>query len=323
MESDPPAVTIAMPVRNNEGTVGRAIRSILWQTYSNWELLIIDDGSRDRTLSLARSFDDRRIKVLSDGRRMGVVARLNQSIDLTRSDYFARLDGDDIAYPTRIDRQLTYLKDHPDVDLVGTQALVFGPDGRVLGARRVPERHGVICRRPVAGFPVIHPTFFGRTVYFRTFRYLPSAIRAEDQDLLLRSFSEARFANVPEILLGYNEGRLLLRKLLRGRLHFSQSLLMELGWKRGRWTPAAVGVAGQALKACLDIVALTTGLNHRLLRHRARPVDRHESEEWMELWRQVSKDLSERNAPNVTKCNHAGRSTGTEIAFNVDERNSV
>jgi glycosyltransferase involved in cell wall biosynthesis len=323
MESERPVVTISMPVHNNEGSVARAIRSILLQTCSNWELLIIDDGSRDRTLSLARSFDDRRIKVLSDGRRMGVVARLNQSIDLTHSEYFARLDGDDVAYPTRIDRQLKYLKDHPDVDLVGTQALVFGSDGRVLGARRVPERHEVICRRPIAGFPLVHPSFFGRTDFFRAFRYRPSATRGQDQDLLLRSFSEARFANVPEILIGYNEGRLLLRKLLRGRLHFSQSILMELGWRRHHWTPVAVGVAGQALKACVDIVAVTTGLNHRLLRHRARPVDRHESEEWMELWRQVSEDLRERNVPNVTKCNHAGRSRGTEIAFNVDERNCV
>src|SRR5512135_1398022 len=122
-EASQPLVSIGMPVRNNEATLALAIRSILEQTYTNWELLLIDDGSSDGTLRVMRGFTDERIRIFSDGLSLGLPDRLNQAIDASRGEYFARMDGDDVSYPRRLGRQVDYLRHHPQVDLVGAWAI--------------------------------------------------------------------------------------------------------------------------------------------------------------------------------------------------------
>src|SRR5512135_470595 len=194
-EASQPLVSIGMPVRNNEATLALAIRSILEQTYTNWELLLIDDGSSDGTLRVMRGFTDERIRIFSDGLSLGLPDRLNQAIDASRGEYFAKMDGDDVSYPRRLERQVDYLRHHPEVDLVGAWAMVFGRDGTALGKRAGAEDHEAICARPWSGFPLGQPTFFGRIGFFRRYRYRPSAVRCEDQDLLLRAFCDSRFAN--------------------------------------------------------------------------------------------------------------------------------
>jgi glycosyltransferase involved in cell wall biosynthesis len=104
-----PLVSVGMPVRNCGKTLRAAIRSILWQTYPRWELLILDDASTDKTVEIARSFDDSRIKVLVDGVRRGLPARLNEAIFQSNGQYLARMDGDDVAYPERLERQIRFL----------------------------------------------------------------------------------------------------------------------------------------------------------------------------------------------------------------------
>src|SRR5688500_12313854 len=99
-----PLVTIAMPVRNAAGTIRTAIRSIMQQTLSSWELLVIDDGSTDDSAWAARDLGDDRVAVLADGRREGLPARLNQAAAIGRGRYFARMDADDISYPERLER---------------------------------------------------------------------------------------------------------------------------------------------------------------------------------------------------------------------------
>jgi glycosyltransferase involved in cell wall biosynthesis len=142
MES--PLVTVGMGVRNCEHTLGPAIASIINQTFQNWELLVIDDGSSDATMSLASSFNDPRIITISDGiivldrKHHGLPGRLNQAVKLARGKYFARMDGDDIAYPERFRRQVDFLEVNSDVDLLATAMIVFKDDGTVLGCRPVP-----------------------------------------------------------------------------------------------------------------------------------------------------------------------------------------
>src|SRR5215472_3881837 len=94
-----PLVSIGMPTFNCERTLAIAIRSILNQTYDNWQLLLMDDGSTDRTLEVARGFADPRISVLTDHSHKGLVPRLNQAVEMSQGEYFARMDGDDVAYP--------------------------------------------------------------------------------------------------------------------------------------------------------------------------------------------------------------------------------
>jgi glycosyltransferase involved in cell wall biosynthesis len=309
MTTRQPLVSIGMSVRNNEKTLASSLRSILRQTYANWELILIDDGSSDQTVPLARRIaeTDERIRLQVDGARKGLPARLNETIDASRGDYYARMDGDDVAYPERLERQVEYLEGHPSVDLVGAWAIVFGAGGRAFGKRTGAEHHEEICARPHAGFPLIHPTYMGRIDYFRRNGYRAQAIRCEDQDMLLRSFDDhpaplkgalaksqdqdllirsyhtARFANVPEILLGYREEKIDLKKTLTSRYYLIKSLWHELRCQ-GRPVLAFRAVVEQVLKGALDVVAVETGLNYRLMRHRARPTTAAEVKTWERVW---------------------------------------
>jgi glycosyltransferase involved in cell wall biosynthesis len=261
-------ISIGMSIYNCGGTLPLAVRSIINQSYPHWELLLINDGSTDNTLEVARSFNDPRIKVFSDGQNKRLPTRLNEAISLAQGKYFARMDGDDIAYPQRLEKQVEYLETHPEVDLVGAQIMVFNNQGQPLGKRAAPEHHEAICARPTAGFAMAHPTYCGKLNWFQKYGYRKEAHLCEDQDLLLRSYRNSRFANVPEILLGYREDELNLRKLFLTRRFLAQSLWNEF-IRQSRIPTASAAVAAQMLKFCADIVAIQTGLNHCLLKHRA------------------------------------------------------
>jgi glycosyltransferase involved in cell wall biosynthesis len=179
-----------MPVRNCADTLGAAVRSLLLQSQPEWELLLLEDGSSDGTLALARSFRDARIQVLTDGEFRGIAHRLNQGIEHARGAYIARLDGDDVAFPQRLERQLGFLHEHPKVDLLGTAALMFGTSGRAHGTMSCPAEHDEICRRPWAGFPLWHPSWMGKREWFERYRYLPHASGAEDLNLLPELYSQ-------------------------------------------------------------------------------------------------------------------------------------
>jgi glycosyltransferase involved in cell wall biosynthesis len=282
-----PVVSIGMPLFNSEKTLGNALRSILKQTFQNWELLIIDDGSSDRTREVARSVGDARIRMIADGEHRGLVARLNQAIELSQGRYFARMDGDDIAYPDRLRRQVEFLTENTNVDLVGCGVLVFGDNGLALGVRDVAENHARACRRPWAGFHLPHPTWMGRMEWFRSHRYDAKAIRAEDQELLLRTYSTSCFSCLPEILQGYREDQIVLRNILRGRCSFTVAVLRHY-FERKQYFTAIGGALEQCAKALVDVVAISTGLNHQILRHRARrPVRTEIVECWSDVWERV------------------------------------
>ncbi len=298
-----PLVSIGMAVLNCEKTLGSAIRSILNQTYSNWELIMIDDGSTDRTLLIAQSFKDPRIKVVSDGLHMNLPCRLNQAIDMSSGKYFARMDGDDISYPERLQVQIDYLEANQDIDLLATGLIVFDACGNPKGKSSLTDirGHAEICRRPWSGFPMMsHPTWVGKIEWFRTHQYRVNAIRMEDYDLLLRTYETSRFACLPDILFGYRIASLSLKKTLSGRYHQSFAIL-ERAFVENDYL-FAFGVVEQAAKAFLDIFAITTGLNFKILRHRLGvPLDAVNLSQWRRVWSECSsKDASCFNA--LEKC---------------------
>ncbi|QXE21418.1 glycosyl transferase, family 2 [Richelia sinica FACHB-800] len=272
-----------MPVFNCEKTISLAIRSILNQTYNNWELFIIDDGSTDKTLEIAQSFNDSRIYVIADGLHQNLPTRLNQVIAMSRGKYFARMDGDDISFPERIQTQVEYLENNPTIDLLGTQVIVFHQDGKARGSDTVKETHSQICSRPWSGFPMTHPTWIGRIEYFLKYQYRIDAIRMEDQDLLLRSYKTSKFACLPKILLAYRVESLSLKKILTGRYNFALALIHRgfadkdyfLFW----------GLLEQAAKSLVDIFAISTRLNFKLLKHRiGSPLSEKNLNKWNIVW---------------------------------------
>jgi len=284
-----PVISIAMPVYNCEKTLAITVRSICRQTFEDWELLIIDDGSSDKTVELARSLTDPRINVIIDGAHRGIAYRRNQAIEMSRGKYFAVMDGDDVAYPERFERQVRYLEQHPDVDLLGAGVLVFKSSGMVLGTNRLPPSHRDICRRPWAGFHFAQPTWIGKREWFGVHKYRTQLARAEDQDLLIRTYKMSHFQALPDILVGYREESVSLKKNLVGRYSFCKALLRQ-ATQHGSFVLAARGILGQCLKGLVDVFAVATGLNYRVLRHRALPVDEAAREQWARVWNKVQEE---------------------------------
>ncbi len=195
-----------MPYRDAAGTIDAALRSMLAQTHRDLEVLAIDDGSVDdsrRRVEAIASADDR-VRALGDGRRLGLPRRLNQGIDAASGTLIARMDADDAAHPDRLARQAAALAADDALDLVGSAVVVLSGD-EPTALRRFPAHHESIMRRASRGVPIAHPTFLGRTAWFRRHRYDERFERAQDQELLLRAAPTSRYANLERPLLGYRE----------------------------------------------------------------------------------------------------------------------
>lgn len=200
-----PIVTVLLPVYNGQKTIGRAIQSIIAQTYPHWELLILNDGSTDQTVAVVFDFKDPRIKLLGDNKRQGIGQRLNEGIAEAKGQYMARMDADDIAIATRFEEQIRYFGQHPEVDLLGGCMMVFDNHKTPLRLRSFPlHHHQIVASWPVHGFLLAHPTWMGRIDWFRRWQYW-NYPQTEDQELLLRSFRHSTFANLPIVLIAYSQ----------------------------------------------------------------------------------------------------------------------
>lgn len=219
-ESEPPLVTVAMPVYNAGQYLRLAVLSIVGQTFTDWELLIIDDGSTDNALQNIADIDDARIRILRDGTNKGLAVRLNEAIDLARGRYFARMDSDDASYPERFVRQMAILQNDPLLDMVAVRAITIDENNAATGLFPYALSHDEICAQPWRGFYLPHPTWMGRIEWFRKYRYtVPAPYFCEDQELLLRSYREGRFGTLDEIQFAYRiRNKTNWQKLARTRL---------------------------------------------------------------------------------------------------------
>ena len=290
-----PLVSIGMSVYDCEKTIALSVQSILNQTFEGWELIVIDDGSRDGTMTVAEQFHDPRIRIVDGQQNLGLPSRLNQAVQLSKGKYFARMDGDDIAYPERIAKQVSFLDQHPEVDLLATSMSVFTDDASLVGLRPAPVSHDAICAHPWSGFPMAHPTWMGKLEWFRANPYRPDAVRMEDKELLFRTYAKSNFACLAEVLVAYRESSLSFSKTLLARRNFVRALWQASG-KHCSPQVALRGTFGQAIRAALDAVALSSGLGYRLLKHRARPASELELTRWIELWRQTTNSVSQPTA---------------------------
>jgi glycosyltransferase involved in cell wall biosynthesis len=272
-------ISIGMPVYNCQSTVGEAIASILNQTFKDWELIVYDDGSKDHTVAASRRFSDPRIRVVEGGRNVGLPTCLNEIIAHCGSTFFARMDGDDIAYPMRLQKQFDFMQAHPEVDVVGGSMMVFGSVGAAMGVRRGVLEHAQICTRPWSGISLAHPTWMGKTEWFQRHPYRADAVRTEDWELLTRAYRESTFANVPQVVLGYREESLSLRKILVARRNKCRIMLQRAWEERAPWRGFR-GLTGQIVRSLVDVAAIGTRLNYRLLKHRVPPFSFDERVEW-------------------------------------------
>ena len=216
--SDLPAVSVGLPFYNAEDYLLDAIRSVFAQTHQDWELILLDDGSTDRSLEIARSIDDPRIRVYADGQNKRLAARLNELARLARYEYVARMDADDMMSRERLERQLRVLVADPQVDLVSTGLCSLRDDGEPAGLRYVPGDHEITPYELLSGRSgIVHASLLGRRQWFRRNPYDERLPKAQDTNLWVRAFSRqdlsVRF--IPDPLYFYREdGNVTVEKLL-------------------------------------------------------------------------------------------------------------
>lgn len=195
-----PLVSIVISVFNSADYLREAMDSILTQTYPNMEILCFDDGSTDDTLSILKAYEDDRLKIISDGENKGLAARLNEGIELAQGVYIARMDADDIALPTRIEKQVSFLENQTDVVACGTGFDVFPKHKRVL----MPASHEGIVARQLFSPGMAHPTVMLRRQFLmdKDLRY-PSVKCAQDYALWVLMARYGKMANLNEVLFKY------------------------------------------------------------------------------------------------------------------------
>lgn len=185
-----PKVSVIMGIYNCETTLPSAIESIIGQTYDNWELILYDDGSKDGTYAVAKAYSDKypNIYLMHDDINRKLSHALNQCVRRARGEYIARMDGDDISHPERLQKQVDFLDSHPEVHLVGTQMRKFDETG-YLGILRAPtEPTGTMLRN---GVPIFHATIMVRSMIFDTlggYTESKAVEGVEDLDLWFRFF---------------------------------------------------------------------------------------------------------------------------------------
>ena len=204
MEEENPLVSVLMPVYNAQKYVAQAIESVLSQTYRHFELVLIDDGSTDGSVDIIRSFHDRRIVFVENPGNLKIIATLNRGIELCRGKYIARMDADDVCMPDRLEKQVRYLEQNPQVALCGSWVRLTDAGGKITGRVRnaaVPE---LVRISLLFSVPFVHPSVMMRAAIVKEFRYSPHALHCEDYDLWLRlAAHNYPMANIPEYLLHY------------------------------------------------------------------------------------------------------------------------
>lgn len=275
---DQPLVSVVMSFHNARDTLLCAIRSLLWQTYPHWELILLDDGSTDGSAEIPKSIDDSRIRLYGDSLCRGLPARLNQGVSLARGQYIARMDADDVAFPERFAKQVAYLQNHPEVDLLATSTLLMNEHDQAIGLLTAAQSHEEICRRPWHGFPMPHPTWMGRAEWFRQNPYDELARKAQDQSLLYHTYRTSRFAGLQEVLLGYRYTRLSLHKTLLGRYHYLRAVAAS-----GAKAHLLAGLVGHGMAGVRDMASMVLRLESQVIKTRVQPINAPLLAEWHAL----------------------------------------
>lgn len=211
-------ISIGISIYNAEKYLVDAINSVLEQTYENWELVLVDDGSTDNSLKIAQEFavKDNRIRVISDGLNKKLPARLNQIINEAKYDYIARMDADDVMHPQRLEKQLQFLEKNKHYDLVSSGLISIDSQNKVKGFRCVSQLYDEFSS-PNLSYPIVHPSIMARKSWYERNQYSLAYPRAEDFELWTRAIKSKDFkmAVLPDLLLYYREeGNLSIDKII-------------------------------------------------------------------------------------------------------------
>jgi len=199
-----PAVTVLMPVYNGAVYLRQSIESILSQSFSSFEFLIVDDCSNDDSAAIAASYPDKRMRVVRSPNRLGICGALNLGLSQSLGKYVARMDADDISRPDRLEKQVLLMKGNDRLGFCGSWALRFG-EGQGRFVQKMPTGHENIRAHLLFDNPIVHSSvMLRRSVLERhSLRYREEFRNAEDYDLWTRMIEHCRADNIPDTLLEY------------------------------------------------------------------------------------------------------------------------
>ena len=196
-----PKVTVLMSVYNGEKYLNEAIDSILGQTFKDFEFLIINDGSTDKTGEILESYNDPRIKIINNEKNIGLTKSLNKGLKLTRGEYIARQDADDISMPERLEKEVEFLETHQDYAVVGTFAKIINKNSEILSFLERPIEDLKIKEFFKKDNCIVHGSSMIRKACLSDIGfYNELMIRSQDYELWLRLSKKYRLANIAKYL---------------------------------------------------------------------------------------------------------------------------
>ena len=207
MNNSSPRVTLIVPFYNCERYLTETLDSICAQTFTDFECILINDASTDGSEKVVnRYLHDSRIIYRKNEQRVGIVANLNTGIQLAKGEYIARMDGDDVSEPSRLEAQVAFLDEQKDIDMVGTFAQVIDSASKSTGRFiKKPTSSKEITRDVIVYLTVIHgTTLMRRGIFDRIGMYRQEYLYCEDVDFTYRFlFSGLKAGNIPEYLYRY------------------------------------------------------------------------------------------------------------------------
>ncbi|CAN5531232.1 glycosyltransferase [soil metagenome] len=265
-------VSIGIPFYNSEATLLDSIRSVYAQTHTDWELILVDDGSKDKSLEIARAVEraDPRVRVVSDGQNLKLPGRLNQLAQIASNEILVRMDSDDIAHPDRIAKQLAYMTANPKVDVVGSQVFTFDEHNVITGVQR--RKLQDTPYKIVKNHFLIHPSVMYKAEWVRQNPYDGDYIRAEDLELWCRTAGKTEFAIMDEYLL-------FLRKITVSRIQdyirSNTTDLKIIDTYKGTMTPAQYSELKRKylLKRYVHLAAHRLGVYYMLVKAKVKEID--------------------------------------------------
>jgi glycosyltransferase involved in cell wall biosynthesis len=204
LKNDTSMISVIMPVYNSANYLPQAIKSILNQTYTNFEFIIIDDGSTDLSLQIIKKFAkiDERIVVIHNKKNLGICLSLNKGIKLAKGNYIARMDSDDWSYPNRLLKQFVFMKKHPEVSVCGGSIRVCDNNLKIKSIRHYPISDKKIRENIFKINPFAHPAvMYKKQSIIKAGGYNEKLFTVEDYDLYFRLGIEGKFANLTDIIL--------------------------------------------------------------------------------------------------------------------------
>lgn len=201
-----PTISVVMPAYNAEKYIARAIESILSQTYKNFELIIVNDASKDKTLSIIKKYakKDSRIRYVTNSKNKLIAYSLNRGIALAKGSIIARMDGDDVSTPERLKKQYAVLRAYPKVAIVGADLDVVSKKGKIISQRKYPTASSALKKLMFRYSPFSHPVVMFRKAVFNEFGgYREDIFPSEDIDLWFKIGSKYEFASIDKPLLKY------------------------------------------------------------------------------------------------------------------------